>query len=203
MLSRRVPRGFTLVELLVGIAVMAALMLLAIPGFSAWLQNSQIRTAAEAIQNGLQLARAEAVRRNAAVIFQLTSTLDNTCALSTAGKNWVVSLDAAAGSCGAAPSADLAASAPPRIIQARGGSDGSTNATILASQSSITFNGLGRVTPVPAGNITIDIKNPTGGTCAGLAGTGGPMRCMQVNVSPAGQVRMCDPRFSSPDPQAC
>lgn len=202
MLRRRAPRGFTLVELLVGIALMAALMLLGIPSFSAWLQGSQIRTAAEAIENGVQLARAEAVRRNAPVNFQLTTTLDSTCARSVTGTNWVVSLDDPTGQCNAAPSADLAVPVAPRIVQVRPGTDGSKNATILASQSSITFNGLGRVTPVPAGNITIDIKNPTGGACAAL---GGPMRCMQVNVSATGQVRLCDPRFSASNtnPQGC
>src|ERR1700752_2884648 len=119
MLSRRKPRGFTLVELLVGMALMAALMLIAAPNFATWLQNTQIRTASEAVLNGVHLARAEAVRRNTPVIFQMTSTLDNTCAVSTSGRNWVVSLDPVAGVCGTAPSADLAASAAGRIVQKR------------------------------------------------------------------------------------
>jgi len=203
MLSRPIPRGFTLVELLVGMAVLAVLAMIAGPSFSSWLQNVQIRTAAEAIQNGVHLARAEAVRRNTQVIFQLTSSLDNTCALSTTGTNWVVSLDSAAAQCAAAPSADLAAPVAPRIIQKRAGTDGSSNAVIAASQSNIIFNGLGRVTPVPAGTININISNPNGGACAGLAGAGGPMRCMRVEVSPSGQVRLCDPRFASTDPQGC
>lgn len=204
MLRRRVAPGFTLIELLVGIALMAALMLLGIPSFSSWLQSSQIRTAADAIENGVHLARAEAVRRNTPVNFQLTTTLDSTCARSVTGANWVISLDDPTGQCNAAPSADLAVPVAPRIVQVRPGTDGSKNATILASQSTITFNGLGRVTPVPAGNITIDIKNPNGGACAGLNGAGGPMRCMQVNVSATGQVRLCDPRFSaSANPQGC
>jgi type IV fimbrial biogenesis protein FimT len=198
MLSRWASRGFTLVELMVGIAVLAILMMVATPNFGVWMQNSQIRTAAEAIQNGVHLARAEAVRRNTPVIFQMTTSLDNSCALSTGGRNWVVSLDSAVGACGAAPSADLAAPVAPRVIQARAGTDGSRNAVIAADQSSITFNGLGRVTP--AGNININISNPTGGTCAAL---GGPMRCMRVVVGAAGQVRLCDPRFASTDPQGC
>jgi type IV fimbrial biogenesis protein FimT len=200
MLKPRDQRGFTLIELLVGIVIMAALAMLAGPNFATWLQNTQIRTAAEAVQNGVHLARAEAVRRNTPVIFQLTSTLDNTCTLSTAGKNWVVSLDAATSSCGSAPTADLAVPVAPRIIQTRAGSDGSKNAVVSAGQSSITFNGLGRVTPVPAGNIAIDISNPTGGTCAASSG---PMRCMRVVVSTSGQVRLCDPRLASSDPQGC
>lgn len=200
MLKPRGQRGFTLIELLVGIVIMAALAMLAGPNFATWLQNTQIRTAAEAIQNGIHLARAEAVRRNTPVIFQLTSTLDNTCTLSTAGKNWVVSLDSVAGSCGASPSADLATPTAPRIVQVRPGTDGSKNAVVAAGQSSIAFNALGRVTPVPAGNIDINISNPTGGTCAASSG---PMRCMRVVVTATGQVRLCDPARPSTDIQGC
>jgi type IV fimbrial biogenesis protein FimT len=120
--------------------------------------------------------------------------------LSTSGSNWVVSLDSAVGACDAAPSADLAAPTAPRVIQARAGGEGSANAVVTADQSSVVFNGLGRVTPVPGGNININITNPSGGVCAAASG---PMRCMRVVVSAAGQIRLCDPRFASPDPQGC
>lgn len=63
--------GFSLIELMVGIAILAILLGLALPSFQTWIQNSQIRNAAEAIQNGLQRARAEAVTRNANVEFVL------------------------------------------------------------------------------------------------------------------------------------
>jgi len=49
-------------------------------------------------------------------------------------------------------------------------------------------------------NVNINITNPIGGTCAVAAG---PMRCLQIVVSPGGQVRMCDPMFTFPDPQGC
>ena len=200
MLSRRKPLGFTLVELLVGMALMAALMLIAVPNFSTWLQNTQIRTASEAVLNGVHLARAEAVRRNVPVIFQMTSTLDNTCTVSTSGKNWVVSLDPVAGLCGTPPSADLSASAAGRIVQVRSSTDGSKNATVEASQASITFNGLGR--PTAGAGMNVTVRNPTGGSC----NPGGPMRCMRVTVSSMGQVRLCDPQAASAasgNPQGC
>ena len=68
---RRSEHGFSLVELMVTVAVLSLLMTLAVPSFAEWIQNSRIRTAAESIQNGLQVARAEAVRRNARVEFAL------------------------------------------------------------------------------------------------------------------------------------
>ncbi len=195
----------SLIELMVGIAITAILFTLAAPGFSLWIQGTHIRTAAEAVQNGLMLARGEAVRRNSSVRFQLTDTLDNTCALSTTGTNWVVSLSDPAGLCASAPPDPADPNPPaPAIIQARAGAEGSRNALVAADQSAVVFNGLGRVTPVPAGNININITNPIGGACV-TDPSPGPMRCLRIVVSTGGQVRMCDPAFvfSNTNPQGC
>lgn len=193
---RAFKRGFTLIELLVGLAIFAFLLAMGAPSFSTWIQNGQIRTATEAIQNGLQLARAEAVRRNMPVRFQLTNSLTSTCALSTSGSNWVISLDSPVGACDAAPTADAAVPTAPRIVQVRASSEGTANAVIAADVSNVVFNGLGR----PSAAMSIDITNPTGGTCAAATG---PMRCMRVIVSAGGQIRLCDPRFASNDSQGC
>jgi type IV fimbrial biogenesis protein FimT len=132
-----------------------------VPTFARWTQNSQIRNSAEAIHNGLMLARAEAVRRNTTVRFQLVTTTTSACALSDTGANWVVSLDSPAGACDATPSDNVA----PRIVQVRSAAEGSRNAAIDAGGVSlITFNGTGQATSgAPA---AIDVTNPTGGACA-------------------------------------
>ncbi len=212
MLSRLRVRGFTIVELMVTVTVLALLMLLGAPSFSNWLQNSQIRTAAEGVLAGAQLARAEAVRRNTPVRFQLTDNLTAACALSNAGRNWVVSLLDAAGACNATPSADTvsAGAGDPRIVQVRASSEGSPNAVIASvdtggnARSCINFNGLGRQIPCAVGastlGVSIDVSNPGGGNCVGAGGT---MRCLRIVVSPAGQVRMCDPQFGAGDPMGC
>lgn len=72
MNTRRDLAGFSLVELMVVVAVLAVVMALGIPSFAEWIANSRIRTAASSILNGLQLARSEAIRTNARVQFQLT-----------------------------------------------------------------------------------------------------------------------------------
>ena len=66
-------RGFTLIELLVTISVFAFLMLLAAPSFTSWIQDAQVRTAAESLQNGLRVAQAEAARRHRQVAMVLTN----------------------------------------------------------------------------------------------------------------------------------
>lgn len=184
--------GMTLIELMIGIVLLAILLALGAPTFFRWTQNSQIRNAAEAIQNGLMLARSEAVRRNTTVRFQLVTTTTAACALSPTGANWVVSLDDPANSCADAPSDTTA----PRIIQVRAAAEGSRNAAVNGNGVSlVTFNGMGQASVAA----TISVTNPTGGTCAAA----GPMRCMRVTVATGGQIRMCDPARATTDPQGC
>lgn len=195
MLSRRQPRtrGFTLIELLITVVVLGIVLMLGLPNISAWLQNTQIRNSAEATIAGLQLARAEALKRNRAVRFNLVDTLDATCNLIATGGSWVVSMADPAGKCDVAPS-DVS---DPFIVQKRSGQEGSPNVTLNASASSVIFNGLGSAN----GALQISFTNPNGGACQTAAG---PMRCLQVNVSSSGSVRMCDPAVSdATDPRKC
>ncbi|MER2624327.1 MAG: GspH/FimT family pseudopilin [Accumulibacter sp.] len=185
-------RGFSLVELLVGMAILGVLLAIAMPAFSNWLRNARVRTAAESVQNGLQLARAEAVRRNTTIRFQLVDTTDDSCALSTAGPNWVVSFDPPVGACATPPSDTVA----PRIIQSRSGAEGSSATTLTADQSTLVFNSLGRTT----GNVVIDVASATGELCLV---DGGPIRCLRIMVSLGGQIRMCDLALAVGDAQAC
>ena len=69
MLKRR--HGFTLVELMVTISLLAILLALAAPSFSTWIRNAQVRTVSDSLQNGIRLAQAEAIRRHRQVVFFL------------------------------------------------------------------------------------------------------------------------------------
>lgn len=217
--------GLSLIELLIGVTVMGILLVMGLPSFKNWIQNTQIRTSTEAIQNGLELARAEAVRRNTQVRFQLTTSLDNTCALSKISGNWVVSLDDPTGNCAGAKLNDgflindTANNLAPRILQVRQAGEGSRNVAVNSQEvgggaqiydGSITFNGVGRIistSVTPGDSIQIDITNPAvGGDCISA---GGPMRCLRVTVSTGGLIRACNPLWSiiptqsNYDPQGC
>ena len=192
MLSKKplpAQKGVTLIEMMIAIAIVALLLGVAMPSYSMWIQNLQVRNASESILNGLQLARNEAVGRNAQVSFQMTSA--------TGIADWTVG---------------CVTPACPATIQNHRGTEGSTNArigvgstaTALATAiaggsgtpATITFTGLGRLTAAPAagGNWRIDVTNPT------LAGT----RRLVIIVSPGGQTRMCDPAFAlAANPQGC
>ena len=198
--TRSTQAGVSLIELAVAVTIMAVLMASGLPSFSSWIQSGKIRTTAESIQTGLQLARAQAVARNALVSFHLTDSATAACVLSSSGNNWVVSLDDPSGACDAAASDDTA----PRLIQMRTAAEGASNVEVDAGSAgspltTITFNGMGRVTPLPAAPITIALTNPAGGACA----TTGPMRCLNVTVSTAGQIRMCDPALPASDARGC
>lgn len=188
--------GFSLIELMIGVAVLGIVLMIGLPSMATWMQNTQIRNAAETITSGLNLARGEALRRNANVRFQLVDSLASSCALSSVGSNWVVSLTNPAGACDSAP----AENGP--IVQKKDGNEGSPNAAVtsLSGTDTLVFNGLGRVlqvTPITQ----LDVSNPNGGACLTAAG---PMRCLRVMISTGGQIRMCDPAVAdNTDPRAC
>jgi type IV fimbrial biogenesis protein FimT len=62
-------RGFTLVELLIGVAIIAILMLVALPSYREFMANGRIRSVAGSIADGIKLAQVEAIRRNTNVTF--------------------------------------------------------------------------------------------------------------------------------------
>lgn len=76
MMRRRsaLQHGFSLVETMVTIAVVAIMLSVGLPSLSVWMKNNQIKTTAQNVLTGLQLARGEAVRQNSQVLFQLTDT---------------------------------------------------------------------------------------------------------------------------------
>ena len=197
---RRARSGFTLIELMIGLAVISILLVLGLPQFHIFLQNTQIRNAAETTLSGITLARMEAVRRNATVRFQLVSNLTSGCALSSSSLNWVVSLADPTGACDAIPE-----TAPVQIIQKKSAGEGTANVAIATTGgSTIVFNGLGRM--VGTGTTVINFSNVKG-TCEHVDAVNGKMRCLRILVSFGGHVKMCDPKLpvNNPpvDPREC
>jgi type IV fimbrial biogenesis protein FimT len=201
VLIRFYQRGVTLIELMIGLAIVALVLFVAVPSFGIFLQNSQIRNAAGSVLDGMQLARNEAIRRNTPVRFQFVSNLTSGCVLDATSLAWVVSQSDPTGACNAAPSDDPV-TGQPLIVQSRSASEGTSNARItVAGGSTVIFNGLGRVQG--AGITQVDVTN-TSGICLYVDPTNGTMRCMRILVSTGGQARMCDPQVSATnDPRKC
>lgn len=62
--------GFTLVELMIGIVILAILTVLALPTFRDFRANTQIRNVADALAQGVRLTQVEAIRRNDNATFE-------------------------------------------------------------------------------------------------------------------------------------
>lgn len=199
MLAHAAPalqRGVTLIELMIGIAIVSILMTLAIPAFNTFMRNTKIKNAAETTLQGLNLARAEAVRRNASIRFQFVSDLTGGCALSSSSLAWVVSVSDPTGACDSAPGGGTG----PQIVQAKSATEGTENVTVATTGgSSVTFNGLGRISG--AAITQIDFANPSGGACVHVDAINGTMRCMRILVSTGGSLKICDPKVPLYTPQ--
>jgi len=157
--------GFTLVEMLIGITILAILMAAGLPSYTAWIQNTQIRSATESVLNGMQLTRNEAVRRNLNVQLVLGTQ-----------SSWTISVPSTASQ-----------------IQARDYGAGSKNVTVTktpAAATTITFNSLGRVVANADASAIItqlDFDVPT--TILAAAES----RNLRIVIAAGGNVRMCDP----------
>jgi type IV fimbrial biogenesis protein FimT len=64
---RRAGRGFTLIELMITISIAAILLMIAVPVFENAFLNSKLASQANSLVAGAQLARSEAIKRNAVV----------------------------------------------------------------------------------------------------------------------------------------
>jgi type IV fimbrial biogenesis protein FimT len=175
MLTATAVRGFTLIEMLITVAVLAILASLAAPSFGVMLANAQIRTASQALVDGLQLARTEGIRRNTRVVFTLG-----------AQSAWTVTVESDGST-----------------IQARPAGDGSSSVAVTvtpASATKATFDGLGRLQPNTDASSSItqlDVDAPAGAVPAGRSH---PLR---VTASSGGAVRLCDPHVPAGDARTC
>lgn len=197
---RRSRRGFTLIELAITVSVLGFLIMMGLPAMTEWLQNLQIRTAADVALQGLQTTRAEAVQRNSPVRFQFVTTLDSGCILSAAGPHWIVSRNDVTGICEAATVdgfLETNDTAIPQIVQKRDGTESTGNVTIAATDdgaasTNVTFSSLGRVVNA-TGIDTINFSHPQGTCKAG----GGTLRCMRITVAIGGDIKLCDPAIAT------
>ncbi|WP_447787729.1 GspH/FimT family pseudopilin [Variovorax boronicumulans] len=185
--------GFTLIELMVGIALLGILLMLAYPSYTSFIRNAQVRGAAESVLNGLQLARAEAIRRNGNVQFTLTNTSKGAALAGSTDWNVYAALPATP-------------TVFDDLVQERLTGDASSNARAQVSTTvgtkaadpgagmpaTITFTGLGRL----AAATTVRQIDFTGATT--------DVRRLAIVLAPGGDVRLCDPGHSlATNPQGC
>lgn len=181
----------TLIELMVAITLLAILLLLAIPEFNTWINNTRVRSVTEGLQNGVRLAQAEAVRRNRTVVFFLTNAEPSLAAAPAAnGGNWGIRTVA------------LFAGDAAEFVRGSASNESSTSAggsgVVVGGPATLCFNAAGQQVTVAAqgcaaGVATYNVSHPRA------------QRGLRITVSMGGRVRMCDPNkvLSNNDPDGC
>ena len=175
----------TLVELLIAMALFALLLFLTVPSFTEWINNARVRSVTEALQNGVRLAQAEAVRRNRTVAFYLTNAEPSLAAAAAVnGVNWGIRTVSLAGDA-------------PEFVRGNAIGDSSPGVTITGP-AALCFNSAGQQVTVAAESCaaavtTFDVARP------------GANRNLRIVVSLGGRVRMCDPArvLSDANPDGC
>lgn len=185
-------RGFSLLELMVTLAVLGLLLAAAAPTFGAWISNSRVRAVNENLQNGLRLAQAEAIRRSRVVVFALTNDAPSATATAVAnGRSWAVF------SVGLLDDEDL------EFVQ--GGELGSAAAGVtVTGPASVCFGLSGRLVDPPAAT-GVDGEACDGTSAEFDVKRDGADRELRTLVNLAGQVRVCDPAKtqSATQPDGC
>lgn len=92
--ARRAASGFTLIELLVAAAILAVLAALAAPSFNEAFLSNRLASYANTFVASAQLARSEAIKRNATVV--LCRSADGVSCATTGGwqQGWILWRDA-------------------------------------------------------------------------------------------------------------
>lgn len=168
--------GFSLIELMITVAVIGITASVAAPSYRAWIQNTKVRTAAESILNGIQRARSEALMRNTAVKFTLG-----------ANSAWTVEC--------VTPTARACSDLTSGVVERRSNNDGGTASAVITPSpggaSNVIFTGLG-VKSTAANQL-----NEVGVSFAGAN------RNLNITLGAGGNVRLCDPNANSTDPRKC
>lgn len=180
MSRRRFRRGFSLIELMIGLSLAAILLVLAAPGYATWIADSEIRNATESVASGMRYAHAEAIKRNGRVEFILDPT--------TATGGWQVNVVGVG------------------VVQQAKFSEAAARVTFTTTPgagTTVTFNGFGGIvqaTDVPAP--VVPILTAIDMTHSGTVSNTRPLTVL-VGGGRSG-IKICDPAVSlASDPRYC
>jgi type IV fimbrial biogenesis protein FimT len=81
-------RGFTLIEVLVVIAILGVLAALAGPSFTPTIERWRVRQAVESLTSTIYYARSEAIKRGGRVLIQKLPNNTNGCTTASSNQDW-------------------------------------------------------------------------------------------------------------------
>jgi type IV fimbrial biogenesis protein FimT len=184
MLMKAKQTGFSLIELMVVIAMVAIVAAIAFPTYKDFIKNTRIRSTTESILAGLQKARTEALRRNANVRFDLDSSFNGSWIF---GCVTVVTTDT---------DGDGEEDCPAEIEKYKA-TDSSGDININTDNGSgVSFSSMGVRKPDAADFNQIDVDMD------GMDASNS--RDLRIQIGTGGSARMCDPNITNAtDSRAC
>lgn len=169
--------GFTLIELMITVAVLAIILVIAAPNLQSFLDKNRVVGAAEAIYSEMQFARSEAVKQSADMVVVFSPAATPWC--SGFSRSDVAPCDCAQ-ALGAADACSIVADGQTDVLKVVRGT-AFTGVTMDAdAPASVTFNG---------------VRGTTGSDDSILLQSG-LGRQMRVDVNALGRVRLCSPAGS-------
>jgi type IV fimbrial biogenesis protein FimT len=173
----------TLIELMVVVALLGVLTSIAIPSFAAWIERSRLRSTIEGIHTGIQLARSEALTRNAPVRFTLQ-----------AGSGWSVACTTVGTGAGCLNT---------EVLHSRSGTESTgsfaltvNGAAIGSPTPTVVFQAQGMQDTTVAGRIqTVEV--------AAVHDSTGTRRRIRIDVSNFGRTRLCYPHGNTGGVTTC
>ena len=169
--------GFTLIELMVALAIFGLLLMLAGPMYGRFMANHQIRNATDAILNGVQQTQGAAVRGNTLVRLLLDPTTG------TGGFRVLQTIEG------------VESATPVQMFTVKDGAPNATMVTVPGDARQVTFDGFGRIVPNVDASATLTcvrVTHPLSGT-----------RQLNVAISNNGltmATKLCDPALARDDP---
>ena len=85
-------RGFTLIELIITMAIAAIVVTIGVPSFQAMMRNNRVAAHTNEFMSSLNLARSEAIKRGVQVAL-CPSSNQSTCATAWGTNGWIVFVD--------------------------------------------------------------------------------------------------------------
>jgi type IV fimbrial biogenesis protein FimT len=200
--------GFTIIEMVVAMAIFALLIALTVPTMRTWVANTKVRAAADLLQNGIRLAQTEALRRGRQVVFSLTNTANP-----VPGFTGCVASNCTPGIYWAAQTIPVDPSEAAVIVGSGPVTAAGSPITVTAPPVGLCFNSVGRLvtqtSPGIAGVVCISpiVVVSQGVTMWTYVVSEAPLsdHPMTVEVAMGGQLHLCDPTqtLSATNPYGC
>lgn len=165
--GKRRERGFTLIEILMVVAVLGVLITAGMPGFNAWITKARVSGAANEFLGDLSYARSEAATRQVEVAICVSTDLATCTTGNTWDKGRIIFVDT---------NADGAVSTGETVLRVSQPMSGtSVTTTGFGSSVILRFRPFGGLRPPTAGTFKLCPSSGTEGRLLSVATTGRPV----------------------------